>query len=635
MDYAYYRIWASKVICFCWLVVVVQQGVGVVWRPDASAEWLWPPRPMGLVRRPLSVAEAAEYAATRAQVQRYVWLGLWVGLLGWVVVSVACGHRAGAGGWMVASPGLVGAAVARRCVDGAPAAWQELDPRWAEQLAEGEQVLWVTTNRTHLGALRRLWQLSAWCVRLCVQTSARTLLYVRPDQRQKGWRRCPGCGEVAVGYKDDQGFEAVRDHPLLGQRVYLLVHTRRYHCRNTECAQKTFTARGDLVGPHQRLTDRFVAGLREQIVDMDLKTNAQLLDISYRQIRAMEADLITRAEQVAWYEETLIQDANALHVGLDEHSQHRRHKYVSVLYEKTFKKLLDMCQGRKTDDLAQMLRTIPADIAAKIKTVTIDRSKQMLGAVKQVLSHTTVIIDKFHLVRDVGRTVQTVRKRLKRAEAKKIEAAYRKKTKGLTKSEKRHVKRRANIYSQVRYTLLRPRSYWNDPKDSARQKKKKAEESARLQQALAKSKELKKAYDLLTEFRDLFDNRQLDRTQAQAALTAWYKKAEQSRLRGFKRLVKSFRSWEEYILNYFAYAERYTNAAVEGLNNKCKRVQRHGYGVSKFAHYKQRCKRAVNGGFIGLGRAAENPGDNFVPSPQDAKAHATGVKSGQGRKKAA
>lgn len=101
MGYAYYRIWASQVIYFCWLMVVVQQGVGVVWRPDGGVVWLWPP-PISLVRRELSEAEQAEYAAARARVPREVWLGLWVGLLGWAVGSLACGPRtavAGSGRW--------------------------------------------------------------------------------------------------------------------------------------------------------------------------------------------------------------------------------------------------------------------------------------------------------------------------------------------------------------------------------------------------------------------------------------------------------------------------------------------------------------------------------------------------------
>ena len=135
------------------------------------------------------------------------------------------------------------------------------------------------------------------------------------------------------------------------------------------------------------------------------------------------------------------------------------------------------------------------------------------------------------------------------------------------------------------------------------------------------------AYDLHNELRALLDNKKLDRAKAAVALAAWYRKAEQSKLRGFKSLVKSFRKWNEYILNYFAYTTRYTNAQVQGINTKCKKVQRQGYGVVKFEHYKYRCQRAVNGSLIGLGAAPETKLGNFLNSPPTAKASCAGVPS--------
>src|SRR5712692_10554245 len=104
MSHAYYRIWAGKVISFCWLAVVAQQGIGVVWRPDWSAGLLLEPRVAAGVRRPLSAAEAAQYQAERARVQRYVRVGLWAGLLIWAVATLACAGRAGEGTWAVAAP---------------------------------------------------------------------------------------------------------------------------------------------------------------------------------------------------------------------------------------------------------------------------------------------------------------------------------------------------------------------------------------------------------------------------------------------------------------------------------------------------------------------------------------------------
>src|SRR5262249_23507120 len=240
---------------------------------------------------------------------------------------------------------------------------------------------------------------------------------------------------------------------------------------------------------------------------VDLKTNAQMLDISYRQIRDYAAEVLGVAAQVAWYEEALIKEAAELHIGMDEHSIRRGHKYASLIYEKTFKKLLQMCEGRKKDDLVKMLQEIPAAIGQKIQTVTIDRSRQMLGAVQAVLPHAVVIIDKFHLIRDVGKAAQAVRKKCQRADAQKIEAEYRAAEKGLTPVEKRKVKKRKNIYSQVRHHLLRPPAYWNvRRKDSAEVQRAKREGYAQLQQALQQSKELKQAYELLNAFRKLMDN---------------------------------------------------------------------------------------------------------------------------------
>ena len=232
--------------------------------------------------------------------------------------------------------------------------------------------------------------------------------------------------------------------------------------------------------------------MQEHLVDTDLKTNAQALDISYHQIRDLEAELLAQTEQMAWYEEAGMQAAAQWHVGLDEHAMRRGHKYVSILYEKTHKKLLHMCRGRKKDDLVKMLEEIPAPQRGKIKTVTIDRSPPMLGAVKAVLDQAVIIIDKFHLIRDCGKVVNTVRKRLKCEEAQRIEAEYRAAVKGLTEEEKRQVKKRSNIYSQVRHHLLRRTAYWKiNRKESPEKRKKKAEGYAQLEQALAASTQLR------------------------------------------------------------------------------------------------------------------------------------------------
>ncbi len=635
----YYHILIGHVISFCFLWVALYQVLSPALGPVGYEEWPFVYAACGVERRPLRSNEWAAYVQQRAKVWRYVGRVLWSGVLVWLWWVARHGGALGDtdGELALASVAGLGSGVGVRVAEPmAVAAWPALDPAWSARLAPGEAVRKVIGDKNQLSSLRRLFELEMWCVVLCVQTTEKLLVYVRADQRMNGPRCCPDCGAVAVGWKDKKGYDAVRDYDLLGKRVYLVMEKQSFRCTNWECARRSFTAVGTLRKEHGRMTERLRAGLAERLVNTDLKTNAQVLDISYRQIRAIEAELMCQAEQVAWYEAAVLKEAKELHVGLDEHSIRKGHKYVSLIYEKTLGKLWQMCRGRKKDDLVNMLKALPVELRAKIKTVTIDRSKPMLAAVKEVLKDAIIIIDKFHLVRDCGQVVQNVRKRLTRAEAKKIEAAYRKKIKGLTKKQRRRVPRRTNIYGQIRYALLRPSAYWKiTAKDTKTQRQKKMEEYKNLQQALRKNKELKQAYELYQAFIELFNNKALNRQSADVALAAWYEKAEQSKLRGFKSLVKSFRRWNEYLLNYFEFKTRYTNAEVEGINNKCKIVQRQGYGVGKFEHYRHRCKRAVNGSMLGLGKVSEKRVANFLNSQEPAQTGSVGVNTGRQRKKAA
>ena len=631
MHTSYYHTLIGRVIYFFFLWVAAQQLLAGPYAPGSAAEWFWEYSALEVQRRKRSGKEWSAYVQQRAQVWGYVRRLLWVGIGGWVWREVVAEMERGLGSAMALGPGMDTLWAESLAV----AAWRAIDARWSEHLEADEAVIWHSVDKTQLSGLRRLLALEQWRVVLCVQTTAKLLVYVQADRRMRVWRQCPSCGEVAIGWKDQKGYDAVRDHPLRGARVYLMVAKQSYHCRNGACVRRSFTAIGDLWQSHRRMTERFHEHLQEQLVDIDLKTNAQVLDISYRQIRDCEAEVLAAAAQVAWYEEALIKEAAELHIGMDEHSIRRGHKYASLIYEKTLKKLLQMGEGRKKDDLVKMLQEIPEAIQQKIRTVTIDRSRQMLGAVQAVLQHAVVIIDKFHLVRDVGKAAQALRKKLKREETKKIEAAYDAAVKGLTPAGKRKVKKRKNIYSQIRHHLLRPPAYWKvRRKDSAEVRHYKREGYAQLQQALQQSKELKQAYELLNAFRKLMDNKKLGRAAATVKLEVWYQQAEQSKLRGFVRLVKSFREWDEYILNYFAHRRRYTNAEVEGINNKCKKVQRQGYGVGKFEPYKHRCKRAVNGCFIGLGAPPEKKPSNFRKSQGTAQRRAAAVKTARKRGKA-
>lgn len=632
MPTSYYHTWIGRVISFCFFWVAMPPLLAGPYTSMSDAEWLGEYSVRRVSRRPLNAKEWAAYMRQRAKVWGYVWRLLWIGI-GWGVWREAVAEmERGLGSIMACGPGIDTLVAESLAV----AVWRAIDARGSERLGTEETVVWPSVDKNPLSGIGRRLALAPGRVVLCVQTPQKLWVYVQADRRRRAWRRGPVGGEVAIGWKEQKGYKAVRDYPLGGMCVDLMVAQPSYHGRHAAGARGRFTAGGDGLKRHGRRTQRFHAHGQEPWVDGDLKMNAPMLDISYRQIRDYEAEGLGVAAPVAWYEEALIKEAAELPIGMDAPSIRRGHPYVRLIYEKTGQKLLPRGEGRKKDDRVKRRQEIPVVIGQKIKTGTSDRRRPMLGAMQAVLPHAGVIIATFHRIRDVGKAAPAVRKKCKRTEAQKIEAEYRVAVKELTPAETRKVTRRKNVYSQIRHPWLRPPAYWKvRRKDSAEVRCAKREGYAQWQQALQQSKELKQAYELLNAFGKLMDNKKLSRAAAAVTLEAWYQQAEQSERRGFGRLVKSLRAWNEYILNYFAPRHRYTNAEVEGINNKCKKVQRQGYGVGKFEHYHYRCKRAINGCFIGLGTAPEKKPSNFRKSQGTAPRGSAAVKPGRKRRKAA
>jgi len=73
---------------------------------------------------------------------------------------------------------------------------------------------------------------------------------------------------------------------------------------------------------------------------------------------------------------------------------------------------------------------------------------------------------------------------------------------------------------------------------------------------------------------DALDYRQPKR--ARSALEDWLSWASRSKLKPFVRLARTIRTHKEGILAYIG--ERYTNAVVEGINNRMRMIARRAYG---------------------------------------------------------
>ena len=93
-------------------------------------------------------------------------------------------------------------------------------------------------------------------------------------------------------------------------------------------------------------------------------------------------------------------------------------------------------------------------------------------------------------------------------------------------------------------------------------------QSKRASMAFELAPKLKEAYSLVCQLRAIFRNKKLTKETAKPKLHEWYKAVSATRMPEMISAMKTLKSKEDEVLNYFT--NRSTNAAAESLNSKMK-----------------------------------------------------------------
>ena len=148
----------------------------------------------------------------------------------------------------------------------------------------------------------------------------------------------------------------------------------------------------------------------------------------------------------------------------------------------------------------------------------------------------SILIDKYHFIRQVTWAIENVRKRLQ----KSMPASLRK------------------YYKRSRKLIL---TRYNKLKD-----------------------ENKQACDLMLQYSD--DLRLAQYRMQQKEFDDWIANARDCGIKEFEKCAQTYQSWRKEILNAFKYG--LTNGPTEGFNNKIKVLKRSSYGVRNFKRFRTR-----------------------------------------------
>ena len=338
-------------------------------------------------------------------------------------------------------------------------------------------------------------------------------------------------------------YNLLRDTRSEGKLVFINLKVKRYRC--SECGRivsDTFT----FYDKHAHITNR----LRDEFVNRCIKGET----FSYI-ARDYGVDHKTVAAAFNVYVKTHSEQLNYTYtpeiLGIDE--AHIDDDYRLVLTDVKQQKLLDIKKDNSQRTIKTYLKTLNPDIC---KCATMDFAPAYAKAVSDILPNATIVIDKFHVVQEINRCLDNVRKDLQnvyRAQGVDI----------------RRFKKSRRLFM----------TNWEDLT---------ADSVDILSDLFNEFPELYEAYMCKETFRDIYLTA---KTYDQAAemFDLWYDVVPDfDRFTPMKRTMKSRRT---HILNYWHY--QWTNAYTESVNNLIKGIDKAGRGY-KFDTLRDRCILEIN-----------------------------------------
>jgi transposase len=348
---------------------------------------------------------------------------------------------------------------------------------------------------------------------ICAETT------VDPEQ-------CPHCQAqefVKFGRKE----QLVRDLPIHGKRVGIYVDTKRFRCKS--CG-RTFLERLPEVDDKRQMTNRLIDWMGKTSIKKTFASIAEDIGVTEGTVKAVFNDYVNALEKQVRFE-------TPQWMGMDEIHLIKPRGVITNIENNT---VVDVLPNRNKDTIIKYLQGL--ENKASIKVCAIDMWSPYRDAIKQVLPHATIVIDKFHVVRMANNALDTVRKSL-RAE--------------LEPKQRRYLK-------NDRFILLKRRKELSD------------QEELIMSGWLNNYPQLALAYTAKEAFYEIYDAPNL--IEANRRYSEWRTMIKPEIAGAFADLIRAFDNWQPYILNYFQYPV--TNAYTESLNNLIRVMNRLGRGYS-------------------------------------------------------
>lgn len=352
--------------------------------------------------------------------------------------------------------------------------------------------------------------------------------------------KCPNCNKTTVSIHDYR-FQMIKDISILGKKTFIYLRKRRYVCK---LCNKRFYEETSYLPKYHRMTSR----LAKYIISQMNSTHSMTSIAKHCNVSVFT---VARVFKYINYSNTYLPKV----LSIDEFKGNAgRGKYQCIITDPKNKRVLDILEGREQHVLSEYFRKYKD--RNNVKYFVMDMWKPYKDIAETYFKNATIVIDKYHFIRQVIWAFEKVRK----------------------DEQKKYASTRRKYFKRSRRLLLkRMRCLCDDDKSA-------------VEVMLKTSSKLANSYLLKEKFFEFIDSKDLD--EAKEKLKAWYLYIGTCQIPEFDYCAKTINNWEKYILNSFTCP--YTNGYTEGVNNKIKVLKRNAYGVRDFDRFRNRILHMMN-----------------------------------------
>lgn len=371
-------------------------------------------------------------------------------------------------------------------------------------------------------------------------------------ESKQSYSTCPRCGTKS--HKLHQNHRhIVKDLPLGEKQVFLEINRRQFKC---EICKKPFSEDLDFVSKKRTYTKRLAQQIIQDVLDSDIHSVASKGIVTTEEIERMLKDASKKLPN--------LKPLNLKRLGLDEIALIKGHgNYCAVLIDLDTSKLIALLNGRTQEVIKETLTEWGTEVLEQIEEVSIDLWQGYKNLVLELMPNAQVVADRFHVMTQINKELDTQRKKEKR----NIEELIKKENLAPHKSKYQLI---LEGLKNSKYPLLKNEDNLNE------------EQLHKLIQVKNVSPILKVMHELKEKIRAIF-NKTNDWYTGVFKLGMWLSRAKKY----FPNSNNTIIRWFDEIIAYFDNGT--TSGTVEGINNKLKLIKRSAYGFRSFENFRIRC----------------------------------------------